>query len=291
MLSERERRGPARRASTSFVGVLGWPLDYTLSPVVHSAAFRRLGMEWVYLAFPVPPEHLGGAVVGLRALGAAGANVTMPHKEAVVDFLDDVAEDARAVGAVNTIARVGDEFIGRNTDVEGFREFLSGDTGTRVDGRHAVVLGAGGAARAVVRALDELGAAQISVAARTRERAEPLAQLVSRSRIEVEGWTGADGLASTADIVVNTTPVGAPAGDPVPGAEFHKGQVVVDLIYDPPSTEMIEHARAAGADAWGGLGMLVRQAAASFRIWTGHDPPVEVMSAAAVRALGGRHPS
>src|SRR3712207_5801878 len=113
------------RVSSNFVGVLGWPLDHTLSPPIHAAAFRHLGMDWIYLAWPVPPEDLAAAVGGLRALGALGANVTMPHKETVIEHLDEISGDARAVGAVNTIQRIGDRLIGHNTDVDGFREFLS----------------------------------------------------------------------------------------------------------------------------------------------------------------------
>ncbi|MGH2746587.1 MAG: shikimate dehydrogenase [Actinomycetota bacterium] len=280
------RDAARRRGSPAFAGVLGWPLDYTLSPTIHNAAFRKLGLDWVYLAFPVPPELIGSAVAGLRSLGAMGANVTMPHKESVIDFLDDLSGDARAVGAVNTIQRLGDELIGRNTDIDGFGEFLLGDAGVDPAGRSAVVLGAGGAARAVIKALGDLRASEVTIAARDEDRARPLAELAAGSRVEVTSWARAAEMASDTDIVVNATPVGMDGRDPIPDASFGPGQVVVDLIYEPPSTPLVERARAAGADAWGGLGMLVHQAAASLRIWTGQDPPIETMSAAAVRAIG-----
>lgn len=268
-----------------FACVIGYPLTHTLSPPIHNAAFRRLGIDCVYLAAPVPPERLGEAIAGLRALGALGANVTMPHKEAVIVHLDDLSGDARAVGAVNTIQALGDELIGHNTDVDGFRELLVSDIGYDPSGARAVVLGAGGAARAVVCALDQLGAAGIDVVARRAEAAGQLRLLVSAARGEAHPWEEAAALCAQADVVVNATPLGTGGGDPVPEAAFRRGQVVIDLVYEPPATELVRRARAAGADAWGGLGMLIHQAAASFKIWTGQEPPIEVMSAAALHAL------
>ena len=277
------------RDDLGFAGVLGWPLGHTLSPAIHNAAFRELALDWVYLAFPVPPAALGAAVGGLRALGCMGANVTMPHKETVMEHLDEVSGDAGAVEAVNTIERVGDELVGRNTDVDGFEQFLLTEVGYSMEGREALVLGAGGAARAVVRALDDLGAGLIVVAARRDEEAARAARVASLRPATTVGFERAGQAAGSADVVVNATPLGMDGrSDPVPGAAFRRGQVVVDLIYEPPSTPLIERARAAGADAWGGLGMLVRQAAGSFRIWTGRDAPIEIMSAAAVRAIGRR---
>jgi shikimate dehydrogenase len=270
----------------NFAGVLGWPLDHTLSPAIHSAAFRRLGFDWAYLTFPVPPERLGAAVEGLRALNAIGANVTIPHKEAVIEYLDQTSGDAAAIGAVNTIQRVGDTLIGHNTDVDGFREFVAGDAGIRVDGRPALVLGAGGAARAVVKALDDLGAAEIVIAARSSDRGNALTELVGRARARVEPWDDAAALAAESFLIVNATPLGGGGENPLEQAAWRPDQVLIDLVYSPPTTPLAAAARAAGAPAWGGLGMLVRQAAASFQIWTGQDPPLETMSAAAVHAIG-----
>lgn len=279
-----------------FAGVLGWPLEHTLSPEIHNAAFRAAGLDWVYLPFPVTPEGLAPAVQGLRALGAAGANVTMPHKESVIELLDEVSDDAATLGAVNTIERVGGRLIGHNTDVAGFAAVLTHDAGYSPAGRRAVVLGAGGAARAVVKALDELGAAEISVVARDPRRAEAVAGLADAAAARVVPWERAADECSAADCVVNATPVGMYEGDmsrdeaartdPSGGAAFRPGQFVCDLIYQPPTTPLLERARTAGADAWGGLGMLVHQAAAAFAIWTGREAPIEAMSAAAVRAAG-----
>ena len=271
------------KPGTHFTGVIGWPLEYTLSPVLHAAAFRRLSLDWMYLAWPVPPERLGDAVRGLRALGAAGANVTMPHKETVIEHLDGLSGDAREVGAVNTIQLLGERLVGHNTDVDGFRDFLEADAGYDPRGRRALVLGAGGAARAVVKALTDLGT-EVTVAAR---RDDAVRSISDDLGAEPLAWDGAEAAAREADIVVNATPIGMrDNADPVPAAEFRSGQLVADLVYDPPTTPLVARARAAGADAWGGVGMLVHQAAASFRIWTATDPPLEAMSAAAVHAIG-----
>ena len=269
-----------------FAGVLGWPLERTLSPAIHTAAFESAGLPWVYLAWPVPPERLENAVEGLRALGAAGANVTMPHKEAILPLLDDLAEDARAVGAVNTVARNGNRLIGHNTDVSGFKEFVVGDAGVPIAGAHCVVLGAGGAARAVVKALSDLEALDITVAARHAHKAAEVAAIAG-ARGKAEPWAAIVRAVANADVVVNTTPLGMNKEELLEDARFARGQCVVDLIYDPPSTPMLDRARAQGARTWGGIGMLVHQAAGSFRIWTGREAPLESMSAAAVTSIAG----
>lgn len=268
--------------TNGFVCILGWPLDFTLSPAVHSAAFRRVGLDWSYFSCPVPPELLGEAVAGLRALGAVGANVTIPHKEKVTVHLDDLSGHARTIGAVNTIQRLGDRLIGHNTDIDGFKEFVRGDAGIDVKGSAVTVLGAGGAARAVVTALAELGASTITIVARRPDAAAPLNELSGRTDSRVVGWDGAEAATADAAVVVNTTPL----GDPVPRARWSTDQIAVDLNYGPKVSAFMTAARASGAEAWGGVGMLVRQAAASFRIWTGQDPPLEVMSASAIHAIG-----
>jgi shikimate dehydrogenase len=263
-------------------GVLGWPLEHTLSPTIHNAAYRSLGLNWSYFAWPVEPDRLEDAVRGLRALGAAGANVTMPHKETVIEYLDDLEGDAAATSAVNTIENVRGRLVGHNTDVVGFRSLLADDIGLQVAGSTALVLGAGGAARAVVKTLNDLGA-KVLVTARRSEAAE---KLRSFGEIDVLPWDDAAPAADKSDLLVNTTPLGMAKEDPLPAASFRTGQTVVDLVYNPPTTPLVERARTAGADAWGGLGMLVHQAAAAFRIWTGQEPPLDVMSAAAIHSLG-----
>lgn len=274
---------------SEFVGILGWPVGHSLSPAIHGAAFRALGLDWAYLRFAVEPNHLGAAVAGLRALGAMGANVTMPHKEAVIGYLDDVSGDARAIGAVNTIQRLGDKLIGHNTDVDGFVRMVTEDAGQDLSGARCLVLGAGGASRAVVTGLARLGVARIGVAARNPLRAEAVAAVASNGIVAVDKWDEAVDSLEEYDVIVNATPLGMSGETAVsrPGA-LTSGHVVFDLVYDPPTTPLMRLVRAAGGTAWSGLGMLVHQAAASFRIWTGSEAPVEAMSAAALHALTRR---
>lgn len=246
-----------------------------------------MGLDWVYLAWPVDPEDLGRAIGGLRALGAQGANVTMPHKETVIEYLDEVSGDARRVGAVNTIQRAGESLVGHNTDVDGFRSFLVDDAGVDTADKNVLVLGSGGAARAVVCALDDLGASKIVIAARREERGKEIAALTQNQHTEVSGWEGIEDLAAQSDVIVNATPLGMNDDNPLGEVSWSEGQVVCDLVYSPAVTPLMESARNGGAEAWGGLGMLIHQAALSFRIWTGKDPSTAAMSAAAVRAIGG----
>jgi shikimate dehydrogenase len=281
-----------KRDASRFVGVLGWPLEVTLSPLMHNVAFRRLGLDWTYLRWPVRPDDLGAAVRGLRALGAEGANVTMPHKQTIVEHLDSLDGDAAATGAVNTVQRLRDTLVGHNTDVVGFSEFLVQDAGFEPNGTKALVLGAGGAARAVVKSLADLKVAEITVAARSDGVAGEVVALArddSGRVTEALAWEKVADRVTAVDLVVNATPVGMRGEPLLSSASFNSNQCVVDLIYSPPTTPLIEHARAAGASGWGGLGMLVRQAAASFAIWTGQQPPLDAMSAAAIRGIGHHH--
>ncbi|MGH2754179.1 MAG: shikimate dehydrogenase [Actinomycetota bacterium] len=271
------------RNAGGFAGIIGWPLEHTLSPAMHNAAFKRIGTDWVYLPFAIPPEELSTAVAGLRVLGARGLNVTMPHKERIVEMLDDLSPEAKVIGAVNTIENAGGRLIGHNTDASGFSEFLMLDAGWEGSDKRALVLGAGGAARAVVRALADMGLEHITIAARDPGRA---AILELTGSVTTTPWEAAGAVASDVDLIVNSTPVGMKGEDVLPDARFHPGQVVVDLIYSPPSTRLVDRARSQQAEAWSGLGMLVHQAAGALRIWTGKEPPLGIMSAAAVHALG-----
>jgi len=271
-----------------FAGVLGWPLKSTLSPAIHNAAFSEAGLPWLYFAWPVPPAALALAVGGLRALQAVGANVTMPHKETVLGLIDEASTEARAVGAVNTITRDGGRLIGDNTDVGGFREFLAADAGYDAAGASAVVLGSGGAARAVVKALDDLGCHSVVITARRPQAGASVAGVARRVSTSVEPWSAAGALVPAADLVINATSVGVDGRDPIPGAALRSGQVVIDLNYGPAVTPLVERALAAGCSAWGGVGMLVHQAAGSFRNWSGRPAPLAIMREAAEDALAGR---
>ena len=267
-------------ASTRVVGVIGHPVRHSLSPTIHNAAFRALELDWAYLAFDVAPGEAGGAVEAVKVLGLEGLSVTMPHKADTAGAVDRLSPSAAALGAVNTVHRAAGSLVGDNTDGGGFIDALMADEGFDPSGRLCVVLGAGGAARAVVRALDEAGAAEVVIVNRTPERAKKAAALSSRARVGV----ATD--ARDADLVVNATPVGmdGDGSTPIDPAHLVPGQLVVDLVYQPAITPLMQAARTRGAVAVNGLGMLIHQAARAFTLWTGEAPPVPVMSAAALAA-------
>ncbi len=285
-------------ARSTLVGLIGWPVAHSVSPAMHNAAFAALGMEGRYVPLavaPEPQERIGEAVRGLRALGFRGANVTVPHKQAVVPHLDRLTPAAEAIGAVNTILVEPDGALaGDNTDAAGFAADLDAH-GVAVGAAEALVIGAGGSARAVVYALAQAGAAAVTVLNRTVERAEHLAgALAPRApgcRIET-GRFPADlaGAAAGARLIVNCTSLGmSPHSDGLPwepGTRFRPGQVVYDLVYNPPQTRLLALAQAQGARPIGGLGMLVWQGALAFARWTGQEPPVDAMRAAAEDRFG-----
>jgi shikimate dehydrogenase len=274
---------PGISGTTRVVGLMGWPVRHTLSPVVHNAAFAALGLDWAYVPLPVPPERIEQAVAGLAALGLAGANVTMPHKEVVAGMVTERSEDADRLHAVNTLVVAGEELVGHNTDAPGFARFLAQDAAFDAAGRSALVLGSGGAARACALALGRAGAASVIVAARDPERAAEATRCLWGLPVDVRAlpWEEATGV--EADVVVNATPVEDPANLPLP--PLGATSLVVDLRYQPPVTPLVAAAHEAGAAAFGGLGLLIHQAALSFEIWTGQLPPAGVMSAAALAAL------
>jgi shikimate dehydrogenase len=256
--------------------IIGWPVSQSLSPAIHNAAFAALGLDWTYVPLAVRPGAIEEGMNLLRELGVEGANVTMPHKRVVVALLDRLEPDAAALGAVNTIVRDGKALVGHNTDGPGFVAALADGAAFDPTGKTAVVLGAGGAARAVAVALARAGAV-VRVSARRPEQASEVAALATG--IEVAAW----GDSSPADLVVNATP--SREGLPLASFAFAPGVLAVDLIYLPPMTEFVRFARDAGATALDGLGMLVHQAALSFRLWTSVDPPIAVMAEAARAAL------
>ncbi len=280
---------------TRTVGVIGWPVSHSLSPAIHNAAFAALGLPWVYVPLPVPPGELGSALAGLRALGFAGANVTMPHKTATAARVGSLSEDARRLGAVNTLVVGAEGLEGHNTDAPGFDRFLRRDAAFDPAGRTALLFGAGGAARACALALARSGLGSLTVAVREPERGRSVAEVLDDLGVPVDVVPLDDAAAVEADLVVNATPVGA-AGETLPVPWLAPEVVVVDLLYQPATTPLLSTAREAGANAFGGLGLLLEQAALSFELWTGQAAPLEVMSAAAVAALassaaGGGRPA
>ncbi|MDQ1373419.1 MAG: shikimate dehydrogenase [Actinomycetota bacterium] len=267
--------------ATRVAAVIGSPIRHSLSPVLHNAAFRALDLDWVFLAFEVAPGDGAAAVDAMRALGIEGLSVTMPHKADVLPALDLLSPTAEKLGAVNTVTRQGDRLLGESTDGPGFLDALRLDEGFDPAGKRCVVLGAGGAARAVVLALAEAGAAELVVVNRTAERAHEAVALAAGV-----GRLGEAAAAADADLIVNATSVGMGDGRaPIDPAILTKGQLVVDLVYHPAVTPLVAGARAAGATAVNGLGMLIHQAAHAFRHWTGQEPPLPAMSAAALASM------
>jgi len=280
-----------------YAGVISAPGKNSLSPVFQQAAFDHLGLTVTYEHWPTPADGLETRVSGLRASGVLGANVTIPHKEACLPLVDDLDPLARRVGALNTIVNDGGTLRGYNTDVEGFLRALQ-EAGFEPRGCTAVVAGAGGAARAVVVALAEAGAVRITVVNRTLDRAQRLisdlsaevgpSQLLAASDTR-ESWEKA---AAEAELLVNCTSLGTagtPEKDrsPMPSDLIRSQALVYDLVYQPAETRLLADARAAGARTIGGLPMLIYQGAASFKLWTGKDAPVDIMLQAAEAALAG----
>jgi shikimate dehydrogenase len=275
------------RGASRTAGVIGWPVARSLSPVIHNAAFAAMGLDWVYVPLPVAPGALAEALAGLAALGFAGANVTMPHKTETAERSDLLSEDARLLQAVNTIVIEGGRVHGHNTDAPGFDRFLRDDAGFDPAGKSALIYGTGGAARAAALALARAGSASLSIAARDPVRTAGLIAALEGFETEVRPITFDEGRNERPDLVVNATPVGS-SGELLPLPPLGPGQVIVDLLYRPTMTPMQLLARESGAAAFGGLGMLLHQAALSFELWTGTPAPLDVMSAAALAELADR---
>lgn len=276
-------------AGTGVVGLIGHPVGHSKSPEMINRAFRACGLPFVYLAFDVPPSELGTAVSGMRALGFRGWNVTIPHKVAVLEYLDEVEETAREIGAVNTVVSRDGRLIGYNTDSEGYLRSLVDETGLELAGQKVLILGAGGAARAVAHALAVAGVESITIANRTREKAERLAESLSRkvdaravSLSELERVVG------ETTLLLQTTSVGMyPETEAIPidPSLLHDRMTVSDLIYRPRKTLLLREAEARGARIHGGLGMLLHQAALAFEKWMGKPAPVDVMREALEEAM------
>jgi shikimate dehydrogenase len=267
--------------ATRVAAVIGSPVQHSLSPVLHNAAFAQLGVDWVYVAFPVHTGEAQHALDAMRTLGLGGLSVTMPHKEAVAMAVDSLDPAAAALRSVNTVVPQADGTLrGYSTDGAGFVASLAA-SGVAVDGRHVALLGAGGAARAIADALARHGATRVSVVNRTLASAEAAAALAG-----AVGEVADASVLRDADIVVNATSVGMGGDDlPCDPAVFRSGQVVADIVYHPRNTALLQAARAVGAATVDGLGMLLHQAALQQQLWHGHLPDVAVMAAAAEQAL------
>lgn len=275
-------------ANMKRVFLIGYPIAHSLSPALHNAAFRACALDWQYELLETPRDKLAEAVTRLRAADCAGANVTIPHKEAILELLDAVGEDVRKISAVNTIVKRADKLIGKNTDAYGFLQALR-DAHVELHGRRVVVFGAGGAARAAAFALAGAGVASLSIFNRTALRAATLADFLQTYFPNLALNVNYAEALRSANLIVNATAVGMSPREnesPMPlGCTLPRDAIAFDLVYRPAQTKFLRDAEQAGAQVLGGLGMLVHQGASAFKLWTEHDAPVDVMFNAAREAL------
>jgi shikimate dehydrogenase len=298
---------------TQLMGLMGWPVSHSFSPAMHNAAAADLGLDFVYVALPVHPDNVKTAVLGLPALGFRGVNVTVPHKQAVMPFLDEIEAGAQAIGAVNTVViskqlSVNSDqspivnqkssiknLVGYNTDWSGFLADLA-SLNVAVNGRSCIVLGAGGSARAVAYGLAQAGG-QVQVLARRREQAQQLVAEIG-AHVGGDGWLKAGALGdletavhvtvhavnATTPLIINTTPLGmSPQSDASVWPDelaFPEGAFAYDLVYNPATTRFMQQAQTYGCQSANGLGMLLHQGAQAFAHFTGHEPNLAVMKAA-----------
>ncbi|MBD2446166.1 shikimate dehydrogenase [Nostoc sp. FACHB-152] len=283
--------------TTKLLGVIGHPVEHSLSPIMHNAALTQLGLDYVYLPFPIDPENLAVAIAGFAAIGVKGFSVTIPHKQAIMPLLAEITPLAQAIGAVNTVTRQNNQWVGTNTDIAGFISPLQTTYHQDWSQKVAVILGNGGAARAVVAGCHQLGFAEIHVVGRNQQRltefrdswgSSPLAD-----NLQVHTWDALAKLIPHANLLVNTTPIGMyPKVDdsPLNAAEIEnlpEGAIAYDLIYIPQPTKFLQQAQQQGAIAIDGLEMLVQQGAAALKIWLQKETvPVDVMREALSQHLG-----
>ncbi len=269
--------------STQIVGVFGSPIKHTASPPMHNAAFAALGMNWVYLAFHVEPQRLRSALHGARDMGMVGVNLTVPHKVLALDVVDEVDAEARQLGAVNTVLFRDGRLLGFNSDGYGITHGLREDFNLELKDKRVLVLGAGGAGRAIAVQCGLEGAAQVGVANRTVGKIEPIADVLAVLKTPcVPVSMTPESLRKAvqgSDVVINATSVGLATGESLGfGADwFSHKPYVYDTIYRPAETELMRVAASAGARVANGLSMLLHQGVKSFEIWTGQTAPVAVM--------------
>jgi shikimate dehydrogenase len=273
-----------RSYKADLVGVFGYPVAENPTCVMQEAAFRERGLNWRYLTIEVRPEQLADAVRGLRAFNMRGINLTIPHKVAVIPYLDRLSPEAEVIGAVNTVVCEGDRLIGHNTDGKGFLRSVRDDAGVDPRGKRVVFLGAGGAARAMSVELALAGASHITIVNRSPARGQELAALLRQrtpASAEFVPWQGEYAMPPDTDILINATSIGlfpnVSAIPPVALDPIRPGLLVCDVIPNPPKTAFLRATAARGARTLDGLGMLVYQGAIAFQMWTGVDPSIEVM--------------
>ena len=275
------------------VACFGQPVAENPTGAMQEAAFQALGLHWRYLTVEVAPDRLGEAILGARAFGMRGINLTIPHKVAVMQHLDTIAPDAAVIGAVNTVRREGDRLIGENTDGKGFLRGVRRDAGMDPEGKRAVVLGAGGAARAIVTELALAGVSDLVVINRSVERGSAMvADLAAKTGrpIRFQAWQGTFRVPADADLLVNATSIGLyPDVEAMPPVDLDAARgdlLVTDAVFNPPETRLLAAARRRRMPVLDGLSMLVYQGVIGFQLWTGQDPPEQVMKQALRTALG-----
>jgi shikimate dehydrogenase len=279
------------KATTSIYGIFGHPVKHSLSPDMHNSAFNELGLNSVYVAFDIDPENIEEATRAIRVMGIKGINITIPHKQTIIPFLDEVSPDAKLTGAVNTVKNENGKLSGFNTDVGGFLRAIREDLDFTPEGKTLFLIGAGGAARAVLSAFCMNGGAIVHIADIFKDKATELADQFKANFpnivieiIEMENQSAISEKFAQADILVNASPAGMDGvgAHDIPLTSLNKKAVVYDLVYKPTNTKLLQDAKELGHKASGGLTMLLYQGAESFEIWTGENAPVEVMR----KALG-----
>lgn len=278
---------------TKILGIFGYPVSHSISPAMHNAAIKALGLDMVYISVEVKPSELKQAVALIKEIGMTGVNITIPHKEAVIRFLDEVSEEARLIGAVNTIVNKNGRLIGHNTDGYGYISSLKQEMHFNPKGKNIVILGAGGAARGILAALAKKGPKTITVANRTVARGVSLAKAFKKKFPSVK-FEAIDldknilkAYFQDANLLINTTSVGMKQRKAlqIPLEALPKTAVVSDIVYNPLQTLLLKKANGLKLAAHGGLGMLIHQGARSFKLWTGHNAPIDIMTKAALKAL------
>jgi len=261
---------------TGITGIFGWPVEHSLSPLMHNAAISRAGLNYVYLPFQVKPDMLGHAVDSIRALNLRGVNITVPHKENVMRYLDDVSVEAEEIGAVNTVVNDGGILRGHNTDWKGFAMSLREHINPR--GKSVFMLGCGGAAKAVFYALSKSGVKEITLSDTDGKKAEKLKKSVGTGHVKTVPVRESGSALESADIFINATPVGMNEkdGSPIEKKILRKGLFVYDVVYNRP-TVLSRYAASAGAEYVNGLDMLVYQGAESFELWFGKKPDLKLI--------------
>lgn len=288
-----------KQSKISLYGIFGYPLAHTLSPAMQEAAFQASGIQAFYLALELNPRQFKQTLKHCRRCSLAGFNVTVPYKETVLRYVDRVSPQAKAIGAVNTVYRQAGRFCGTNTDVDGFRAALKLEGRFNPKGKTALVIGGGGAARAVVYALSQAGARQIVIANRTARKSERILRdfkrIFPRVIYHVIELKAARVIVPEADLIVNATSLGLKPGDPevlpragIPAAKAGRRKLFLDLIYNPAVTPFLKAAKQRGHRTLNGTSMLVHQGARAWELWTGRRAPVQVMARALQQAL---HPN